>query len=56
MNTHDCTAAIEVSRPLERTDALNLFIIHQLRGHLPYLVEQEDGTYIVHRGERMETA
>lgn len=51
MITDDCPADSEISPPIERHDALNLFIFHQIRGYAPFMLEQDDGTYIVHRGK-----
>jgi len=56
MNNHDCTKGIEISQPLEQRAALDMYFTHLDNGHLPYLVEQDDGTYIVHCGERIKIA
>lgn len=51
MSSNKHHADMEMSHALERADALNLLILYQIRGYLPYMSEQGDGTYIVHRGE-----
>lgn len=44
----------ETSSPLPVHEALNLLILHQIRGHAPYMEEEKEGAYIVHRGEKIE--
>lgn len=54
MTAHDRTENIEISMPLDVHNALNLFLLHQIHGYSPCMVEQDDGTYVVHRGERIQ--
>ena len=45
-----------ISPPIGLHEALNLFILHQIHGYAPFMFEQDDGTYIVHRGEQVMVA
>lgn len=53
MSQYNHLADSEESPPIGRYVALELFITHTMRGYAPYMVEQNDGLFIVHRGERL---
>lgn len=56
MSPDDRPEDFEISSPIEQRAALDLYFDLQDRGYLPYLVELDDGSYMVHCGERMAAA